>query len=299
MKKFVLAGIIVLTSTTAFAQNSVEVYGKMRIYQESYKAGTASSITQQSNDASRIGFKGIEDLGNGIKANFTIETGFGADSPSTTTLGDRQSTIGLSGSVGSLDLGRAKHSLGRTFDKFDTFGNSTFSSVGAIHSSQGTRISNGLFLTVKPSKNTSIDYQYGNSEVAGTPSIQSGAVNFNLGSISATVARYDNGQTSASDVYATSYDIKATGTKIAAIYSNDEVSGVKTKGKSLGIAQKIAGPISVIARYGKNENIKAYNAGFNYSLSKRTTILARYIEQDAVNDTNDLQRVALGIEHNF
>lgn len=299
MKKIVLSTIVALAATSAFAQSNVEVYGKMRIYQESYKAGTAGALTQQSNDASRLGFKGSEDMGGGLKANFAIETGIGADSPSATTMGDRQVTVGLSTSNGSIDLGRSKQSLARTYDKYDALGNAVFSSISAVHANQGSRLSNGTFITVKPIKGVSVDYQYGSSEVAGTPATHAGAINADFGPASFTVARYDNGQTSSSNVIAGKFNLAATGTTISAIYSDDEVAGVKTKGKSVGVTQTIAGPLSAVASYGSNENLKAYDAGLNYSLSKRTTLLARYIKQDNNTDSSDVQRVALGIEHNF
>src|SRR5690606_37232934 len=60
---------------------------------------------------SRIGFKGSEDLGNGLKAVFQLEQGFdigtGAAAPS---VGDstfsRQAWLGLSGAWGTVGLGR-------------------------------------------------------------------------------------------------------------------------------------------------------------------------------------------------
>ena len=62
---------------------------------------------------SRLGFKGAEDLGNGLKAVFTLEQGFdignGADSPSTRegdSVFSRQAFVGLSGAFGTVSLGR-------------------------------------------------------------------------------------------------------------------------------------------------------------------------------------------------
>jgi len=63
---------------------------------------------------SRIGFKGTEDLGNGLKAVFVLEQGFdignGTASPAVGTDKDstfsRQALVGLSGSFGTVSLGR-------------------------------------------------------------------------------------------------------------------------------------------------------------------------------------------------
>jgi predicted porin len=58
---------------------------------------------------SRIGFRGSEDLGNGIKAIFTLESGFGVDTGQSLQGGrlfGRQAFVGLSGDWGTLTVGR-------------------------------------------------------------------------------------------------------------------------------------------------------------------------------------------------
>jgi predicted porin len=60
---------------------------------------------------SRLGFRGVEDLGGGMKANFVIEGGFtmdnGASGQGGLTFG-RRTTVGLSGAAGSIEVGRRK-----------------------------------------------------------------------------------------------------------------------------------------------------------------------------------------------
>uniref|UniRef100_UPI001C2F5F4C porin n=1 Tax=Achromobacter sp. GbtcB20 TaxID=2824765 RepID=UPI001C2F5F4C len=64
---------------------------------------------------SRWGFKGVEDLGGGLKARFGLEgtllndtgaAGVGTGNPPTTSLFDREATVGLAGNFGSIDFGR-------------------------------------------------------------------------------------------------------------------------------------------------------------------------------------------------
>ena len=58
---------------------------------------------------SRLGFRGTEDLGDGLKAVFTIEQGFGVDSGTLNQGGrawGRQAFVGLQGSWGTVTLGR-------------------------------------------------------------------------------------------------------------------------------------------------------------------------------------------------
>lgn len=301
MKKIILASIMASVFGIAQAQQTgVEVYGKMRVYQETYKAGTADSLTQQTNDTSRIGFRGVENLGGGLKATFTVETSIGADSPVATSLGDRTSLVGLSNQYGSLSLGRDKHSLAKATDNFDTMGGNIYgSSVATIHSVQGSRVSNGSHISMSPLKNVTINYQYAASEVAGSPAVQAGSVDVNFGPGSATIARYDNGTNSESTLVGAKFNFEKTGTTLFTMYSEDKVVGVESRGKSVGVAQKITSNITALASYGEKETVKAYNLGATYNLSKRTMIHARYVNENAVLATADVRRFGLGIEHNF
>ncbi|MFX6218091.1 porin, partial [Acinetobacter baumannii] len=64
---------------------------------------------------SRLGVKGVEDLGGGIKALFTIENGFSVDTGEAgqgKLLWGRQATVGLSGNFGTVLVGRQNDILG-------------------------------------------------------------------------------------------------------------------------------------------------------------------------------------------
>lgn len=300
MKKIVIAAALVVAGATASAQ--VTVYGKMRMFEESYKLGT-SSVTQITDSDSRIGFKAVETLGNGLKATAVIETSVVADAPNTgaaTQLGNRQSTVGLSHAVGSVDLGRAKHAIGRALDSYDVFGNAAFSSTTVVNASQGQRLSNAAMVTAVVVPGTSISYQRGESEVAGTPAVTAGSIDVSFAGVDATVATYDNRANSTSTLAAAKYTFAPTGTTVSGIYSNNNAVGVKTKGKSVGVAQSVGKtPFTVLASYGQNELVKATNVGVNYALSKSTSLQARYIKEDNVVNSKDLQRIAFGMEMNF
>ena len=83
--------------------------------------GTTKSLTNNGFSSSRIGFRGEEDLGDGLKASFWLEaaigpdvgtagTNAGATGPAGASVGakffDRRSTLGLSSRFGELRLGR-------------------------------------------------------------------------------------------------------------------------------------------------------------------------------------------------
>jgi hypothetical protein len=303
MKKIAISALLFGILGLAQAQTNVTVYGKMRVFEESYKLGTASEITQLTDSDSRIGFKAVEDLGKGLKATAVIETSVVADSPNTgagTQLGNRQSTVGLSHALGSVDLGRAKHAIGRALDSYDVFGNALFSSTTVVNAAQGQRLSNAAFLSANVYKGVSVSYQRGESEVAGTPAITAGSIDVEFAGVNATVATYDNNINSTSTLAAAKYTFAPTGTTVSGIYSDNNVAGVKTTGKTVGVAQAVGKtPVTVLASYGTNELVKSTNVGVNYALSKTTSLQARYIKDDYVVNSKDLQRVAFGMEMNF
>jgi predicted porin len=228
-----------------------------------------------------------------MTASVVIETGYGADAPAASTLGDRTAIVGLSNKLGSLAMGRDKHVIARTLDNFDAMGNAFGSSTAVIHAAQGSRLQNAMFLTVKPVTGLSVNYQNANSEVVGTTNAQAVSAEYTLGSVAATLARYDNGTTSVSNIAGAKY--KFANTTVFGMYSEDKVSGVSTTGKSVGVNQAM-GAVTLLAGYGENDTVRAYNVGATYNLSKTTMLHARYVKEDSTTNT---QKFGAGMEMNF
>ena len=87
-RSIALAAVATLASGAAFAQSTVTVYGRLNVSVERQKqvtgfdesgAAIERNVSVLQNSASRIGFKGTEDLGGGLKAAFLIESGFSPD----------------------------------------------------------------------------------------------------------------------------------------------------------------------------------------------------------------------------
>src|SRR5574343_1919570 len=108
-KKIIALAIAGLASTAAFAQSNVTIYGRMDLgaaYRGGDSGGAAAApgkyeIASGVGAGSRIGFKGVEDLGNGLKAVFQSEFGIGIDqagsSSSAASWSNRNSYVGLAG----------------------------------------------------------------------------------------------------------------------------------------------------------------------------------------------------------
>lgn len=112
----VLSATLVLASLTpsAQAQSSVTLYGLVDVAVERLAGGGASgNVTRMPNLTgslpSRLGFRGSEDLGGGLRAIYTLEMGLAMNSGAFNQGGrafGRQSWVGLAGPWGSATVGR-------------------------------------------------------------------------------------------------------------------------------------------------------------------------------------------------
>ncbi|MDP0995736.1 porin, partial [Klebsiella pneumoniae] len=80
-------------------------WGRINTSVESQKTGSADRVVKLQNNSSRLGVRGTEDLGGGLKAAFNLEHGFNSDTGSLQTFGSpantfwsRQANVELSGS---------------------------------------------------------------------------------------------------------------------------------------------------------------------------------------------------------
>ena len=120
-KKLIALAVAGLVSAPVFAQSNIQIYGVADAY---FKGGKFMGEDTMGVDSgglagSRIGFRGEEDLGSGLKAVFVLEQGINIDSGKSTgmTADDdekndggqtftRQAYVGLKGNFGQVALGR-------------------------------------------------------------------------------------------------------------------------------------------------------------------------------------------------
>lgn len=136
MKKTLIAlAAFAATAGVAHAQSSVTMYGIVDAYagEITTERVGASPISRLSKaiinsggmSASRWGMRGAEDLGGGLAAVFTLETGFSVDTGvvantagnttagATSTLFGREASVGLKGNFGEVRLGRQVTPMGK------------------------------------------------------------------------------------------------------------------------------------------------------------------------------------------
>jgi predicted porin len=130
MKKSLLAlAVLGAFAGVAQAQTSVTIYGSFDggvRYQSDQDANGRSKTTMGSTgtyNSNRIGFKGVEDLGGGLNAHFTLESAFntGTGAIDQARFFGRSAFVGLGGQWGSIDLGRQYTVAFKTVGAYDPF----------------------------------------------------------------------------------------------------------------------------------------------------------------------------------
>jgi predicted porin len=105
-KLTLLAGACLAAVGTQSLAQSVTIYGRSVMSVNQVETGSTNKVTELRDNASRLGFRGVEDLGGGMSALFGLEMGISSDSGATTSPVFRNSYVGLRGNWGTLALGR-------------------------------------------------------------------------------------------------------------------------------------------------------------------------------------------------
>lgn len=317
MKRSVLAfTIFAAFGGLAQAQSSVAVYG---VIDAGLIKSSDATVAMGRGDFNRLGFKGTEDLGNGLSANFRLEIRYEPDT-GTVEAGRRplfqgRSVVGLTGAFGSIKLGRDLTAVQDPASDFDPFGFRTVGTLDAVtgnymsdttKGSSGNRFSNGLYYSTPVMQGFQV-----NATVATKEGLDGGpTLNAHPYSVSAT---YVHGPLSTMAGYERStiqdkfWTLNAAykvgpANLMASVSKVDRFVGVCDTNWLVG-ADIDAGVGSVKVGYGhiKPDNAAAdtqASLGYWYNLSKRTTLYTDMTHrQFAVGPSNN--KFDAGIHHTF
>jgi predicted porin len=163
-KKLIALAVAGLASTAAFAQTNVTIYGLVD-YGYAYrfdargvdslvngisanKPGSSSQLNGGQQSGNRLGFKGTEDLGNGLKAVFLLEQGYQLDtgaSANASSFYNRQAYVGLSGGFGTAVGGRLYTPHYTFVSGLDPFGAGTVGRYNNVYSIGAGAVSGSAF----------------------------------------------------------------------------------------------------------------------------------------------------------
>lgn len=123
-----LAALCALASGFACAQSGVQIYGLLDtgveyVTHAKESGGSSTLISSGGSNNSRFGFRGSEDMGNGLKAVFNLESPLLSDTGEIDgPLFRRQANVGLEGRFGRLLLGRSFTTVYDFISPFDPMG---------------------------------------------------------------------------------------------------------------------------------------------------------------------------------
>jgi predicted porin len=337
MKKTLVAVAALVAATGSFAQSSVTLYGVADASLETVK-GT-KSLTRVSSDnlaTSRLGFKGVEDLGGGLKANFVLEAAVAVDTGAAkSNFFDRAAWVGLSTGFGDVRVGRQDSSIGALAGNTAILGGQAYDDFKIAKTFSGDtyrRLDNAITYvapTFVPGLSTQLQYSTkvsgaedttGNGKGYGlSAQYAAGPFGASLGYISVKTASgvKDNGL-----LLSGSYDFGAA--KVIAYFEQDKTSKAAETSKLYGakVVVPVATNFSLSAGLSKAKNVVKTNANDDdnatilavkavYDLSKRTSVYGLFTNVDNAKASTlgvagvttaagkDSRGLAFGVKHAF
>ncbi len=322
-----------LAVTSAFAQSTVTISGTFDANVKSASttyAGTGNKVTQNSlgysdQGTSGVIFKGNEDLGGGLKANFWYELNFNPtrgstnlkapnDTPaagaSTTnqnsSLNNGEVYVGVSGGFGDFKIGSPNTpsltaQTGR--HPFGTKVGGGFNGVtGLGHVRQDKAISYAtpsfsgftavlnIAAKVTPDANgaTAVTQSAGSSDLG--LNYNKGPLNLGLSNFSTSKLAADTSNNKQTNVYA-NYTIAAATIYVGA-HNETATTGAKSSSSNIALKYMVTPTVALLANTGKlddkstaNKDKRISALGVKYELSKRSSVYARYVSEKNDNAT--------------
>ena len=305
MKKSLIALAVLAASGAAMAQSSVTLYGVVDTGL-TYSKGEESVYGMThvgGNVNSRLGFRGVEDLGNGLKATFNLEAGMGVDDGNNYMDKDsngmafrRTSTVGLAGNFGEVRLGRMLTSSYLAVSRYDAFGDTGIGASLAWNIPQtgyAPRTENAISYTSPNFSGFKIgaEYGFGEKQKARDSRYFGMGATYDNGPLSLGLG-YDRLNSNTMDGLLAASDLKTVHlggaynfgvAKLLAFYKQSKVSNApKFKTFGLGVSAPVGAAGEVRASYNNykisDDNGKAdqLSLGYVHNLSKRTALYGTY-----------------------
>ena len=287
MKKTLIAMAAVAVAGVASAQ--VTIYGVVDA--GITNNGTDTKFASGVNGTPRIGFKGTEDLGGGLSAAFTVETGFNNGAETATSIGDRGARVSLSGGFGTVELGSSV--LSASFfarAATDPTGTNNYAIVNYAGSARNDKSFN---YTSSNIGGAVVRYSHVlSADSANTDPVSDISVAYTTGALTIGAASNDDGGTSGKGKsVGVAYDLG-----MAKVFANS-VTTAATQAKNTNFGVKI--PVGALTLEADFRSTKGADTDTNmiaaqYALSKATKMTV-YRQKTQGADAN----MGIGIRHNF
>lgn len=302
MKKTLIALAAVAASSAALAQSSVTLFGIVDVAVRNVKQGgvSQSSLSQDGTASSRIGFRGVEDLGGGMSASFWLEGALDPDTGNAAGLTfQRRSTVSLSGGFGEVRLGRDYTPTFWNHNVYDPFGTngvgSSTNTFGALGSGATTVVrANNTIAYFTPNISGfqgQFQYAFKETQTDNDPNKYAGLrLTYNAGPLSVALATAAEGSAAANvnkfkrTNVGASYDfgfIKPMAQYTIGKFETNAGVDQEVKHLMVGLTAPV-GPGLIKASYTRSSydnfagDANQVAIGYEYGLSKRTALYTNY-----------------------
>jgi predicted porin len=314
MKKSLVAlALMGAFSSAAFAQSSVTIYGTLDagITKTTNTANTA--VLEGKRDNNKLGFRGVEDLGSGLKALFQLEIRFEPDTGTiegvTRPLFQGQSRVGLQGSFGTVRLGRALTALQETVITYEPWsgmpnvaGFMTDIAVGGYRTAQPGSGSDPLGLAGNSGN------RFANGLWYNSPVYNNGLATAFVGRGTAAAPQYPIGALASAYPYSVSATFSEPGANSPrySVYAAAERNAMEVKLWSVGAYFRPIPDLKLMANYGKqdlghitliNDTIKTWMVGANYNIGPGKALFG-YGQKDP-DGVLKWKQLSVGYEYNL
>lgn len=293
-------------SGAAMAQSSVTMYGVADAGIGKVKSAGDPRVhflgnSTMNNGNSRLGVRGVEDLGGGLKAGFNFESGINLNDGSTDNpqIWHRASNVWLGGNWGTFKMGRTLNPSFHGTVAWELTGAANYSVVANTYSFAGRGSRNNSQFSYKTPDfgGLSAELGYIFKDDNGGNSKWDANIIYANGPIGAGLSI--NKVTSSKTNYALGGKYSFGQFAVAASYNHTGGTLARRRGFSLGGSFN-TGPFTAtldLTRDTKNDlGAKKYTNGLlegKYALSKRTFVYAAYLRFDGENN------YGIGVRHNF
>ncbi len=309
MKKSLIALAVLAASGVAMAQSSVTLYGvaDLGLVKSSGVSAQMTGNGVMNNGSSRLGVRGVEDLGGGLKASFNFEQGINGESGATDAVTfQRAANLALSGGFGRFQMGRTLNPSFFGVAAWELTGTANYSAVGTQfgYTGQGPR-TNSLFQYTTPNLggfSGTLGYIM-KPDNGGNAKYDLNAI-YRQGPLAAALSYNKTNTMKGNMALGASYDFGMA--KVAASIQNN---GGPSKGFTIGATVPV-GPVALTLDIARENGTGMKNTDFlveaKYALSKRTFAYAAYYKDGDNNgalpggyNTGAKNHLGLGVRHNF
>jgi len=316
MKRSLIALAALAVVSAASAQSSVTIFGVVDAAVSIGNGDTSNktALTNSSYNSSRLGFRGVEDLGGGLKASFHLEAGVQNDNGAGAATNvnnqatggalagmngsqgltfNRKSVVSLMGGMGELRMGRDYTPQFWSFTVYDPFGTNGVGTTQALNSSAGgvtiVRASNSIGYISPTMSGFGVWAQTYFGENASSAASQAGdgsaiRVSYDQGPLSLAFAVSKTTTGAGTDVTSTnvggSYNMGVA--QLMAFWNKDANTGAKdVTGYTIGALVPVAPAGTVRVSFSNSDNgngakTDKFALGYVYDMSKRTAVYGTF-----------------------